>query len=137
LKEVGKKPVFLLDAGVPVMVGDTLRGAGHEVYYYADVLFEGASDTIVAANAVRLQAVLIAIDKDMKAMPRRYGVSRNGTDDRFANLSLIHFHCPEPLAAKRLEFAMSFVENEWSVACQKKARRMWIEIGKSDLRTHR
>ena len=57
--------------------------------------------------------------------------------DRFKRLHLLKFNCPEPMAAQRLEEAMSLVEIEWAVAHRKAARRVYVEISVHDIRTFR
>jgi hypothetical protein len=63
-------------------------------------------------------------------MAREYGIG----SERFKRLNVIKFTCPEPMAAKRLDFAMSFVENEWLSADAKASRRLYVEISKGVLR---
>jgi len=78
---------------------------------------------------------LLAIDPDMKAFPKRYGISKGSP--RYASLSLIWIGCNEVLAAKRLEQAMSLIEHEWKFSEEKASRRLWIEIGPHHIRTMR
>lgn len=125
----------LLDAGVPDSVGRVLNGSGHGVIYHRDVLPEKTPDPVVAFIAQQNNAVLIAIDNDMKQIAQRYGVASHS--DRFSRLNLIRLCCNEVLAAKRLEHAMSFVEVEWEFSTRKSARRMWVDIGAHFLRTNR
>lgn len=125
----------LLDAGVPDSVGLVLEERGHVVIYHRDVLPEKTPDSVVAATALANHAILVAIDRDMKQMSQRYGMTARG--DRFARLSLIRLCCDEVLASKRLKHAMSFVEHEWAVSKEKTARRMWVEIGAHFLRSNR
>ena len=91
-------------------------------------------DNLVAAAALANDAILVAIDGDMRQLARRYGASHGS--DRFSRLSLIHLSCNEVLAAKRIEQAMTFIEHEWSVSREKSARRMWVDIGQHFLRSH-
>jgi len=124
-----------LDAGVPDSVGRTFIKCGHLAIYHREALPDKTPDSVVAASALANDAVLVAIDKDMKQIVQRYGMTPR--NDRFSRLSLIHFCCDEVLASKRLEHAMSFVEFEWAFKSEKAARRMWIEIGPHYLRTNR
>jgi predicted nuclease of predicted toxin-antitoxin system len=125
----------LLDAGVPDSVGAVLEERGHIVIYHRNVLPEKTPDLVVAATALANDAVLVAIDNDMKQLAQRYGMTARG--DKFARLSIIRLCCNETLAAQRLRHAMTFVEHEWAIAEEKAARRMWVEIRQHDLRTYR
>ena len=123
----------LLDEGVPTEVGRTFEAHGHEVVPFEKTLKRGSHDTLVCRAAEANDAVLVAFDKDLKAIARRLGVGR----ERFKRLSLIHFQCPEPMAANRLEEAMSFVEHEWLVSSTKTARRLHVSISNHVLRSYR
>jgi len=125
----------LLDAGVPDYVGAVLEERGHIVIYHRNVLPEKTTDLVVAATALANDAVLVAIDNDMKQLAQRYGMTARA--DKFARLSIIRLCCNETLAAQRLRHAMTFVEHEWAIAEEKAARRMWVEIRQHDLRTYR
>ena len=80
-------------------------------------------------------AILVAIDNDMKGLAQKYGLTPRG--DRFDRLNLIRLCCGEVLASKRLAQAMSFVEHEWAFNEEKTARRMWVDIGQHYLRSNR
>jgi len=41
------------------------------------------------------------------------------------------------MAAKRLAFTMSFIENEWLVSSEKAARRLHVSISTHVIRSHR
>lgn len=123
----------LLDEGVPISVKKVFESFGYEAIRQQDVVYQGAGDLLVARAAKLNKAVLVAIDKDMKAITGRYGKS----DPKFSDLGLIKIGCPEPLAAQRLAQAMSFVELEWAYSCEKVARKIYIEIGAQYLRTFR
>jgi hypothetical protein len=71
----------------------------------------------------------------MNQMARRYGVTPKG--DRFATLNVIRLCCNEVLASKRLAQAMTLIENEWSFAEGKTARRLWIDVAAHFIRTNR
>ncbi len=122
----------LLDAGVPDSVGRVFEERGHTVIYHRDVLPEKTPDPVVATTALASGAILVAIDRDMKQMSQRYGMTARG--DRFARLSLIRLCCDEVLASKRLKHAMSFVEHEWAVSEMKAARELWPKLGDGGLR---
>lgn len=118
---------------MPVAVARVFETRGHEVVPFGDVLQRGSPDVVVCRAAEANDAVLIAFDKDMKAIARRLGI----TGERFKRLNLIHFQCPEPQAARRLTEAMSFVEHEWAWGEGKGARRIHLSIGAQVLRTYR
>jgi hypothetical protein len=52
-------------------------------------------------------------------------------------LDLIWIGCDPVMTAKRVGHAMSFIENEWAVRCEKAARRMWVSIETHRLTTYR
>lgn len=116
-------------------MGAVLIEGGHDVIFYRDILPEGTPDLVVAATALENNAILVAIDNDMKRIARRYGMTTQ--EDRFARLSLIHVCCDEVMASKRLKQAISFVELEWAFSQEKAARRMWVDIGPHFLKTNR
>jgi predicted nuclease of predicted toxin-antitoxin system len=122
-----------LDEGVPIAVGQTFAEHGHEVIYLKDAIQRGSPDTLVSATAQANNAILVAFDSDMKQIARDHGVSNS----RFVKLSLIKFSCSEPMAVKRLTLAMSLIEHEWRLDQENNKRRIFIEIGKSYIRTHR
>ncbi len=130
-----RKLRILLDEGTPVPAAGPFIERGHEVIYHSEVLESGAKDEVVVVTAIMNGAALIAVDADMKRMVKRFG-SPNSSE-RYAKLNLIFINCNEVLATKRLAHAMSFIENEWDVACEKTARRMWVDIGPHFLRTYR
>ena len=125
----------LLDEGVPVSVGATCNARGYGVLYHADVLLGGEKDEVVCETALRNDAVLIAIDGDMKGLAHKYGVTPKS--ERFKRLNLIRLCCNEVLASKRIEQAFTLIEVEWAYARALAARRMWIDILKDQIRSHR
>ncbi|MEF2071895.1 DUF5615 family PIN-like protein [Consotaella aegiceratis] len=122
-----------LDEGVPDSVGRMFAKHGHTVIYLRDAIAKGSPDLLVCAAAEANDAILVAIDADMKQIAKRHGVG-NG---RFKKLSLIKFSCTEPQAALRLEQAMSLIEHEWTISKAKAARRLYVEISSSVIRTYR
>jgi predicted nuclease of predicted toxin-antitoxin system len=135
LNQIGVKFCAFLDAGVPDSVGRVLTAFGHSPIYHRDALSDRPPDTVVATTALANDAILVAIDKDMKQIAQRYGMTPRNT--RFERLSLIQICCDEVLASKRIEHAMSFLEHEWAFKLEKSARRMWVEIGPHNLKTNR
>jgi len=135
LNQIGVRFRAFLDAGVPDSVGRVLLECGHEPIYHRDALPDRTPDAVVAATALANNAILVAIDKDMKQIAQRYGMTPR--NNRFDRLSLIRICCDEVMASKRVEHAMSFLELEWAFRSEKAARRMWIEIGPHYLKTNR
>ena len=127
--------IALLDEGAPVQIAGPFLSRSHQVIYHSDVLESGADDKHVVATSIVNEAVLIAVDLDMKRLVRRFGSPGNG--EKFKDLDLISLSCNEVLAAKRLEQAMSLIENEWQVRCDKSARRMWVDIGPHRITSYR
>lgn len=126
---------FFLDAGVPDSVADELEKLGQHTIRHRHALPDGSSDDQVCATAIRNDAILVAIDRDMRAAPRRYG--KKLEKDQFAQLSLILFVCSPVQAASRLQQSWDLVSLEWGYASKKKSRRLWIEIGPHHIRTNR
>ena len=100
-----------------------------------------AEETLYDSEAMRRFAgielgddrILVAHDGDMKGLAKRHGV----TNGRFKSLSLLKLSCSEPRAVDRLRQAMSLIEHEWQVSQQKRARRLYVEIGTEVIRTFR
>lgn len=124
---------FFLDASVPVSVGRVFRDRGHEVIEYSEALAEGESDIVVCQTALKNDAVLVAVDKDMKQLVRRFGAK----GERFKDLSLLFFGCHGPMASKRAEQFASLIEHEWEHTAAKQSRRLFVEIGNHDATSHR
>jgi predicted nuclease of predicted toxin-antitoxin system len=122
-----------LDEGVPVNVGQTFELNGHEIISFDDIVKRGSEDALVIIAAEANEAILVACDGDMKHIAKR----RRFSNERFRYLNLIKLSCPEPMAHKRVAFAMSFIEHEWNVSAVKVARRLFVEIGTQFLRTNR
>ncbi len=125
----------LLDEGTPDSVGRVFREHEHPVIYHREVLEQGVTDPVVCATALANEAILIAVDADMKRLAKRYGTTP--TAGRFERLNLIWIGCNGPLASKRADQAMSLIEHEWKFSNGKAARRLWIEIGPHHIRTFR
>ncbi len=130
-----KDLVVLLDEGAPVVSASPFLNRGYQVINHRDVLASGADDELVATMAILNGAVLIAIDLDLKRLVRRFGSPSNGA--RFKRLDLIFTGCNAVMAEKRIEHSMSFIENEWSVRCEKAARRLWVSVENHRLTTYR
>lgn len=92
-----------------------------------------SSDTLVAEVAQRNHAILVAVDKDMRQIAKRHGIGSG----RFKRLNLLQFRCAEVQSIRRAEEAASLIGAEWDIAQGKVARRFWVEVGESYIRTHR
>jgi predicted nuclease of predicted toxin-antitoxin system len=125
---------FLLDEGVPVSVGTVLANAGHEVIFFdSSGLAKGSADPVVCAAAEANDAILVAADHDMKRLAKGHGI----TPARFKTLGLIRFECPKPMAARRMEAALSLVEHEWTKVDGVDCVRLFVVLGETVMRTHR
>ncbi len=114
---------FLLDAGVPHSVGVSFQETGHKVIFYNEVLPEKASDLQVCETALANDAILVAIDQDMRRIANRFGIN-----PRYQKLSLLHIGCNEVMASKRVRQAIDLIDMEWSFKLQKPSRRLWFEV---------
>lgn len=126
---------MLLDEGVPASIADPFRVRGHRVILHSDVLSPGAKDPLVAAAAIQNSAILIAADRDMRQLAKRWGNPQDG--GRYKKLSLIFYACKPALAIKRAAQSVSFVEHEWDFCCQKKSRSMCVTIAPHYFTSHR
>ena len=118
-----------------MLAADPFLSRGHRVIHHGDALANGDADELVAATAILNGAALIAVDRDMRRLARRFGSPSGG--GRYDRLHLISVTCNEVLAAKRLDQALSFIEHEWQVACAKTAGRLWVDIGPHHLTSFR
>jgi predicted nuclease of predicted toxin-antitoxin system len=125
-------PLFL-DEGAPKSVGKFFIDRGHDVTFLAEAIARGSPDLLVAEVAVRSDAILVAVDKDMRQIAKRHGVG----SIRFKRLNLLQFRCTAVQSIHRAKEAYSLIEHEWGIARTKTARRFWVEIGNDYIRTHR
>ena len=125
-------PLFL-DEGAPRSVGRFFTEHGHAVTYMQDVMARGSADPLVAEVAQRNAAILVAIDRDMRQLAKDRGIG----SQRFKRLHLLQFRCTAVQSVARVREAYSLIEHEWALAQTKDARRFWVEIGDSYIRTHR
>lgn len=114
----------MLDASAPESVAEVIEKAGHQVIRHNDVLAEGASDVVVCETAMSNKAILVAVDKDMKRLTRRF----KPENERFQKLSVIHLGCNAVMASKRMEQALALISLEYDISCKKAASRVWMEI---------
>ena len=127
-----KLKVFL-DEGVPESVGRCFEAAGHAVLYFADAAVPGSPDQLVAAVSEANDAVLVALDGDMRKIAQRRGIGPR----RYRRLSLIKLSCRETRASRRVDEAMSLIEHEWARSAKMSDRRIFIDIGDNVIRTIR
>jgi hypothetical protein len=85
--------------------------AGHEVHFLNRSLARGSSDQLVCTIADINNAILVALDGDMKRIAQGHGVGSG----RYLRLGLIKLSCFEPDAPARVRAAMSLIEHEWLV----------------------
>lgn len=124
---------FLLDEGVPRSVGRLLQEEGFGVIFFHEAAIEGAPDPVIADLAMRNDAVLVALDGDMKRIARGAGVSKS----RFKSLGLLKLSCKEPQAVQRIRETLPFMRLQLSIATENCApRRLFAEIGDSWIRIH-
>ncbi len=124
---------LFLDEGVPKSVGLCFEDRGHEVIYFPDAAEPGSPDPLVATISMENEAILVALDGDMRKLAQRRGVGQR----RYRRLSLIKLSCRETIAARRVEAAMSLIEHEWALAETPSPRRLFVEIGDGFIRTFR
>lgn len=124
---------LFLDEGVPRSVGRCFEERGHTVIYFEDAAVRGSPDPLVATISMENNAVLVALDGDMRKLAQQRGVGQM----RYKRLSLLKLSCPETEAASRVQEAMSLIEHEWAVESDPSKRRMFIDIGSRVIRTYR
>ena len=124
---------LFLDEGVPRSVGHCFEEKGHTVIYFEDAAAPGSPDPLVATISMENDAVLVALDGDMRKLAQQHGVGRM----RYKRLSLIKLSCPETEAASRVDQVMSLIEHEWALEPSQTERRMFIEIGTRVIRIYR
>lgn len=110
-----------------------LQEAGHEVIFLHEAIATGSNDDLVASAAIANEAILVAIDKDMRTSAKRNKISLN----QYKRLSLLQLRCRETQAANRVRQALTLIEAEWNWAENKSSRRLFIEIGDSRIITNR
>lgn len=124
---------FFLDASVPESVALVIESHGHQAIRHHQALAEGTTDAVVCETAIQNEAILVAVDSDMKHLSKRF----KNANDRFKKLSLVMISCSGVMASKRLDHAMSLIEHEWSVSVAKVSRRLWFEISNHQFTTYR
>jgi predicted nuclease of predicted toxin-antitoxin system len=124
----------LLDEGVPDSVGQVFMASGHQVAFLnKQPAARGSSDPVVCVMADINEAILVALDGDMKRIAQGHGMGGRA----FLKLGLIKLSCYEPDAARRVKEAMSLIEHEWMVTEGRSGRRIFVEIMDTVIRTVR
>lgn len=124
---------FRLDEGVPRAVGRLLSAEGHIVIYLEEAVALGSEDQIVATAAIANDCILIALDGDMRVIAKRNGISNS----RYKSLSLLKLSCNEVQAANRVKQFLPLILSEWFISEEKRARRLYVDIGDSRVIVHR
>jgi predicted nuclease of predicted toxin-antitoxin system len=110
-----------------------LKEAGYTVELLSEKLATDSPDQLVATYSELAGTVLISLDRDFRSLAPRVGIGQQ----RFRRLSRIGIRCDEPMAARRIESALSLIEHEWERAQQNSDKRMIIEVGPNYIRTIR
>jgi len=124
---------FFIDQCVPDSVARMLKDAGYLVELLRERLATDSPDQLVATYSELSGAILVSLDRDFRNLAPRVGLGRQ----RFRRLSRIGIRCDEPMAARRIQEALSLIEHEWARALQSSDKRMIIEIGPTYIRTIR
>ena len=106
---------------------------GHHVAFLNKTMVRGSSDPLVCITADINDAILVALDGDMKRIAQGHGVGAR----TFLKLGLIKLSCFEPDAARRVKGAMSPIEHEWNFSAGKSGRKIFVEIRDTVIRTVR
>src|SRR4051794_17915049 len=101
----------ILDEDAPVQIGDPFAQAGHDVVRHSKLFAPGTADHLIAATAITNNAVLIAVDRDMAQLARRFGGARGSP--KYPRLHLLLIRCNPVMASKRVDQALGFIEHEW------------------------
>lgn len=118
---------------MPRAVGRLLSAEGHTVIYLEEAVALGSEDQIVATAAIANRCILVALDGDMRVIAKRNGISNS----RYKSLSLLKLSCNEVQAANRVRQFLPLISAEWLVSEEKRARRLYIDIGDSRVIVHR
>jgi predicted nuclease of predicted toxin-antitoxin system len=115
---------FFLDEGVPKQIGDELKSNGFYVIPFVEAAVPGTPDNVVADIAIANEAVLVAVDRDMREIAKALGVSKS----RYKRLSLLAFRCREPDAIRRLSVAIPYIQLQLKLTKNNQGRRLFIEV---------
>ena len=97
------------------------------------LLVRGTTDYLVCAFAQLNDAILVAIDNDMRQIAKGYGVDSG----RYKTLSLLKLSCDETRAADRVRDCLTFIEHEWHFSSSVEGRRLFVDIGNGVIRSYR
>jgi predicted nuclease of predicted toxin-antitoxin system len=117
--------LFHLDECVPESVGDVLRDKGHNVESIRLFVPKGTADSIIAAIGEQDAAILVTVDKDLRAFAPRIPKERR----RYKKLGIISLRCPEPQAQHRIRQNIDLIEFEYARSQYLRDRRVMISIG--------
>lgn len=123
---------FFLDEGAPAQIGSELEGYGFEVIRFAEAALPSTPDNVVADIAIANDAVLVAIDRDMKQIAKAMGISNK----RYKNLSLLSFRCREPQAIRRLKIAIPFIRLQLQLTEGNPGRRLFVEVYANSIKVY-
>lgn len=126
---------ILLDEGAPIQAAEPFHRRGHKVLKHNDVLPSGATDAQVVAMAMSEEAILVAVDRDMKAFVRRFGAPND--NEKYESLNLLFLGCAIRTCKARVAQALDLIELEWDFRCGKPTRCMWVTIEDHRITTYR
>lgn len=115
---------FFLDEGAPAGIADTLEEAGFTVIRFHEAASPGDADPIVAQIAMANEAVLVAVDRDMRELAKGAGVSKS----RYKTLNLLHFRSKAAIALGRVDEALPYIRLRLDLTTKTKERRLWVEV---------
>src|SRR5712691_10972819 len=122
---------LLLDHNVPDSVADVFRARGHIVLLVRNILPADSTDPLVATVSEQEGCILVSADRDFKVIAPRIP---KGQRQRFRKLSRIAIQCSEPLAAQRIDEAMTLIEAEYEIAQKRADKRMFVVIQKDGIK---
>ena len=124
---------FFTDQNVADSAGNALKCRGYELVRLRECMATDSKDPVVALTCLHGGYVLVSHDTDFKAVAKRLAMTQRYYRQ---HLHRIDLKCTEPEAANRLAEAIGIIENEWSLACEKKLS-MVIEIRSKSIVLHR
>jgi predicted nuclease of predicted toxin-antitoxin system len=86
---------------------------------------KGTADSIIAAIGEQDAAVLVTVDKDLRALAPRIPKERR----LYKKLGIISIRCPEPQAANRIRQNIDLIEFEYHRSQSLRDRRLMMSIG--------
>jgi predicted nuclease of predicted toxin-antitoxin system len=125
---------LLLDNDVPDSVGDVFVAHGHSIVHVRDILPVTSSDPLVATTSELEEMILVTCDADFRLLAPKIP---KGHKQRFRKLSRIALECSQPMAAKRVSAAMSFIEHEYEETQKLSDKRLFVVIQQAGMKTLR